>query len=556
MTPLALLGGILVNRYTLFLAGLGLYLLATHPLIEMTHGIERMEIPLLLYLYYCLNAFARESKWRAVTAALPLVILYLVHDYYFMRFFRIPKINDLTQVPELFSVTGWEVNLTLACVALLLLYLLFTRFHVTRKGLLLAMPAVLVLGGPMLHPASFIQVYSTLSREVIHYATVVNVEYNGRLVTALYNEARRRDTMSHIAQYRDIEKLAMRLPADLEKPDKTNGRNVHLIVLEGFLDPTLLANLPASLQPLHPDFLEALSPHLGFSISPVFGGYTAQAEFEVLCGVPAFQEFDEIEFNVFSGSPTYCLPAILGRLGYRTAASNAFKPDFFNAMPAYRGLGFEAIYFAKEYTPSMETYLAKGEGVENKYFYDTELFTQNLAFVERMLADKKPFFNYLLTVYGHFPFEYGSRMGPPRYPAPALPWDLERIINQLHYRSKAVSDYVRQLRALDPEALIILVSDHLPPLEGGVNVYGKFGYLREGLEERFYRNRLLIFRNGHPEKKENFYHFNIYRTILDHVTAGEYCKNRPCDFRFPFDKETLRDDYHIIMGLASKGLNL
>ncbi|MBF0215297.1 MAG: LTA synthase family protein [Magnetococcales bacterium] len=511
-----------------------------------------MEIPLMLYFFFLLNQLLRPSRWQPLLAAGFMAVLYLIHDYYFLRFFRIPKINDLAQIPELIGVLGPTGNLVLIGLFGALGYLLFSFVRFSRRAALLAIPGVIILALPFVHPASYIRGFTALSYELIHYATVVNVEKNGRLAPALYNEAKRRDTFQHIDQYRDIEKLALRLPASLETPEKNNGRNVHMIVMEGFLDPTLLSGLPQKTHPVHPDLTALVGHKQGFSVSPVFGGYTSQAEFEVLCGVPAYQEFDEIEFNVFSGAETYCLPRILHRLGLHTMASNGFKPDFFNTIPAYRGLGFDAVYFSKEYTPSEETYLSKGPDPDNKYFSDGDLFTQNLAFVKQRIADKKPFFNYLLTVYGHFPFELGNRVGPQRFKETGLPWDLERILNQHYYRSQALADYLRQLLALDPESLIVLVSDHLPPLEGGFETYDRFGYLQPELPDRFHRNRFLVFRDGKLEKHDIFYHYNIYRLILDYVTNHEYCRLKPCDFGYPLPKEALRDDYRILMGLASR----
>ncbi|MBF0272331.1 MAG: LTA synthase family protein [Magnetococcales bacterium] len=543
---------LLLNRYTLFLAGLYLYLRLTHPLIELTPGVWRMEIPLMLYFYFVLNAWVRESRWQSVIAAGFMAVPYLVHDYYFLRFFRIPKINDLAQIPELIAVLGPTGNLVLIAVFGGVAYLLISFIRFSWRAAILSIPGVIILALPFVHPLSYIQMFSTFSYELIHYATVVNVEKNGRLATALYNEAKRRDTFSHIDQYRDISQLKLTLPPDLEKPEKTNGRNVHLVVMEGFLDPTLLANLPKSIHPVHPDLTELLGNRQGLSVSPVFGGYTSQAEFEVLCGVPAYQEFDEIEFNVFSGAETYCLPRILHRLGYHTMASNGFKPDFFNTIPAYRGLGFDAVYFSKEYTPTEQTYLTKGEEQDNKYFFDADMYAQNLAFVKQRMADKKPFLNYVLTVYGHFPFEPGNRVGPNRFKDTGLPWDLERIINQHYERSKALADYLKQLLALDPQSLIVLVSDHLPPLEGGFETYNRFGYLQPDLQDRFHRNRFIVFRDGKVETHPVFYHYNIYRMILDYVTNHEYCKVKSCDFGYPLPKDALRDDYRILMGLASR----
>lgn len=543
---------LMLGRYLLFLLGLHLYLVFTNHWIERTNDVFRMEVPFLLYLYVCFNFLIKKSKWQAVVAAVPLALLYLIHDYYFLRFFRIPKLNDFYQLPELLAVLDWGSNLALLVLTGLLGWLLIAFVRFSRLSLLLFAPVLILVGMVFLHPASYVNLFSWLAKEVIYYAAVVNVERNGRVVTALYNEAKRRQTLADIANYRDIDKLSLKLPATLETPGFANGKNVHLIVLEGFIDPTLLGNLPNKVNPAHPDFTKLVETGQSFSISPVFGGYTAQAEFEMLCGVPAFQEFDEIEFNVFTGSPTYCLPSILQRFGYQTKASNGFKPDFFNTMPAYRGIGFDSAYFAKEYTPTMETYLSKGEEHDNKYFFDGDMYEQNLGLVKRLLAEKRPFFNYVLTVYGHLPFHYGSRVGPPLFKLPNIDPELERIINQHYYRTLALAKYMHQLMALDPEALIVLISDHLPPLQGGFDAYDALGYLSKDLSDRFYRNRLLVFRGGKLEKQDLFYHFNIYRLILDFVSNQGYCRTKPCDFRYPLNKEAFRDDYHILMGLASQ----
>ena len=113
-------------------------------------------------------------------------------------------------------------------------------------------------------------------------------------------------------------------------------RNVHLLILESFLDPRLFRDLKLSRDPVHPDFAALFGDQLGLSIAPVFGGATSQAEFEVLCGVPALERLSSVEFNTFTGAPARCLPDLLGQLGYRAVASNAYKPNFFNTQSAYK----------------------------------------------------------------------------------------------------------------------------------------------------------------------------------------------------------------------------
>ncbi|MBF0462065.1 MAG: sulfatase-like hydrolase/transferase [Magnetococcales bacterium] len=546
--PLTLLLSIIFNRYTFFL-GIVLLYIDSAPIIELTKGVWRMEIPLLLYLYFCFNNLIKPSRWQAVVAALPLAMLYLGHDYYFMRFARIPKWIECTQIPELIGVLDMKLGPLLGASILIPLVIFISCLKISPKGVVLLLPALLVFVAPFQYPDGFLSVFRKLTIEIIYYSTSINVGYNGRIVTSLYHEAKRRETLKNLINFRDLEQLSLRVPPEMNQ--KTNGKNVHLIILESFIDPTLFDTLPKSIKPTHPDYLKLVQGQQGFSISPIFGGYTAQPEFEALCGVPAFQEFDQIEFNIFTGSKTYCLPAILKGFGYKSTASNAYKPEFFNTIPAYRGLDFDSMNFAKEYTPTMETYLSKGAEENNQFFFDEDLFAQNLAFVQKMLDAKKPFFNYLLTVYGHFPFDLGARAGPPLFTAPDMPSAVDKILNQYYYRTKALASYLNRLMEMDPTALIVLASDHLPPLPDGIGEYDTLGYFQKE-PDRLLINRFLVFRAGKIEKYDRFAHFNIYRLILDFVTDHAYCQAMPCNFGYPADREAWRNDYRTIIGLASR----
>ncbi|MEO5348340.1 MAG: sulfatase-like hydrolase/transferase [Magnetococcus sp. YQC-3] len=544
-----LMHALLLNRYTAFLLVLHLFLQYS-PVTEWWHSaMWRMEVPLMLYLYFCLNQLTRPSRWQAVVTALPLFMLYACHDYYYMRFDRVPKWSEFSQLRELLGVIDLPLALALGFATLTPLFLLVAFLKISRRGLLFSLPALCIFSVPFWYPSEFIHVFKKISKEVIYFSPLVNVQTNGRMVISLYHEAKRRETVQSLAQYRDLEKLSLRVPPEMAQ--KSTGKNVHLIVLESFVDPTLWDKLPKRIQPAHPDYLKLVGNGQGLSISPIFGGYTAQPEFEVLCGVPAFQEFDEIEFNSFTTAKTYCLPTILREFGYRSTASNAHRPEYFNAMAAYQSLDFDAFYFAKEFTPGMETYLSKGSEENNQYFYDEELFAQNLAFIEKKLAEKKPFFNYLLTIYGHFPFELGGRAGPPLFSLPEMPNAVEKIVNQHYYRTRALAGYLQRLMAMDPTALIILVSDHLPPLPEGRGMYDTLGYF-QGDKERLLINRFVVFREGKVEKYDRFAHFNIYRLILDFVTDHEYCRRKGCNFGPPVDREAYRNDYRTIIGLGAR----
>ena len=150
--------------------------------------------------------------------------------------------------------------------------------------------------------------------------------------------------------------------------------------------------------PAPPEF-KALRKKMHVATSPVFGGGTAQAEFEILCGVPALELYTSAEFNMLHGAKTPCLPNMLAEVGYRTIATQSYKPDFFNSEKAYHSLGFEEINFPTVFAGSRPTYL-KYEDREN-YIFDGDLYDQNLAYVEKVIADGRPFLNYVLGTYGH-----------------------------------------------------------------------------------------------------------------------------------------------------------
>ena len=244
------------------------------------------------------------------------------------------------------------------------------------------LPLALIVIGLRAAPEAFATGFQSLAHEIVTYSDGKSVESNGRLAMLLYREAQRAGALEKIGPYRDRAAFERGFEEEVAalRP-QLRPRDVHLIVLESFLDPRLFRNVKFSRDPAHPDFERLFGDALGFSLSPVFGGGTAQAEFEVLCGVPAFERLSSVEFNAFTGAPAHCLPGLLSALGYRSVASNSYKPNFFNAQPAYQGIGFAEQQFPAEFYSAGPTYLHAGDpGVED-YMFDGDLFAQNLAFV-------------------------------------------------------------------------------------------------------------------------------------------------------------------------------
>lgn len=247
------------------------------------------------------------------------------------------------------------------------------------------------------------------------------------------------------------------------------SRNVHMIVLESFWDPAALTASGLSADPMDPAFraLWAATGH-SHTLSPVFGGYTANAEFEALCGFPVLENAVFFEGRLRRDVP--CLPAHLGAAGYRSLASHPNAASFWNRVNAYRRIGFDAYLSSRDFVL---------DDMNRDFLSDRSLYRQVMERIGPLLdAGETPLFNYVLTYFGHLdyplnaerPRVISTRDGNPH---------VEAYANTVYYKSRELMEMLDALRARDPRALIVVFGDHLPFL--GTH-HG--GYVESGLLAR------------------------------------------------------------------------
>jgi phosphoglycerol transferase MdoB-like AlkP superfamily enzyme len=553
-------------RYIGFL----LFLIAYTMIAERFGGLPsmlpawRMEIPLLLYIYFYFNQITRTSRWQYLITLTPIILLYAIFDIYHVLFGRLLRIIEVTELPEMFQVMPVlnKVLLTLAVGLPLWIFLHSVQWRRLSPLVWGAVPLLALVVAVEGFPAFFMAGFERTQKTIDWMSDANSAGFNGRISMSLYNEARRISSIEKTMSYRDNSRF---LSAFGDEVDKVKGvrlkNNVHLIVLESFLDPNLLRNARFSRNPEHPSFEEIFKNKGGFSISPVFGGATAQAEFEVLCGVPAMRELSGIEFDVFTGAQTLCLPNILSQAGYHTMATNAFSPDFFNSTKGYEGVGFTNIYYPSEYTPGGDTYFSMGDVTDEAFMYDGDLLSQNLAFVSEWLQQNpgKPLLNYIMTIYGHTPHLINLDKRPKAVEimgkGTLQDEQLERAVNQYYYRTQVIAAYVRELMRVDPRSIIILVSDHLPSLTYGPNTYKELHYLGNA-EDSIHLNRIYIIENGRAVHYDTIHHYEVPRLILNYVTQAKSSQTFTLNAEPP-DKSigmsSLREQYMTVMAHAMDG---
>ena len=525
-------------RYFVFLIFMGALseVLGRQSGLDPLHFHLRIEMPLLLALYWAFNFALRPGKLPSFVAAMPFVIAYVACDVFFVAYGDVLRIIDLRNLPELLKVLPFvkKAGLMLALGLPPALLLAFVNYRRYWRVLIIAGLALLGAATVEYFPNAVLSGLQFAGLDVAIFSDAQSVNDNGRLTMALYFEASRKVAIKQTEIYRKRGEYDQEVRATADFIRKSgNHHNVYLVVLESWVDPTLFRAVTFSRDPRHPDFAQLVGEEQGFSISPVFGGGTAQAEFEALCGVPALNELSEIEFDVFTGHAAGCMPGILHQAGYTTYVSNAYQPDYFNSTKAYTGIGFEKLYYPIEYSHDRETYLTASNASDvETYLFDGDLFNQNLAFIARTLREHpgQPIFNYVLTMYGHEPHDIDTELRPLvlSMKAPHDDQQLLRAANQYWYRTQAIASYIRALIKLDPQSLIILVSDHVPPLDEGTTSYKDFRYL-DNIDDSTHLNRILVVEDGKVVRHKTIHHYNVPSLIYDYLTNQSYCAQNNCD---------------------------
>lgn len=241
-------------------------------------------------------------------------------------------------------------------------------------------------------------------------------------------------------------------------------RNLHIILEESFWDPMPLVGAHYSEDPVDPRFraLWAQSNNTR-SLSPAFGGQTANAEFELLCGFPVNQIAVKFEYSVLRDVP--CLPRLLSGLGYRTVASHPNVPGFWNRYTAYEHLGFETFWSQEALDMS---------DINGPFLADRSLHRQVRDKLQAT-DDGRPLFDYIVTIDGHWKYN-DSDQRPPVITSTSKVKEVVDYANMLHYKTRQMMDGIEQIRRDDPDSVVVVFGDHLPILSR------KFaGYVESGL---------------------------------------------------------------------------
>lgn len=455
----------------------GLAYLVSHHHFSVTIlpiGMGR-DIPLVLALS-CLLFFLSRRIWTFVALQWLLIAILYVGNAAKLSFFGNPIVpDDLFALRSLLLVLDGRQFVLVAGSLAVLAGLLFLNFHFRQRRAWLTLGVILALSLALArYPRPVVAALDTWVGNCVwdqrsNYIHKGAALYSLQETSRFFQDAGR--TPDKVEAALAASTLLAQFPIERQSVSK-EPRNVYLILLESFWDPLLLKNVRFNRDPLGPSFRKMWKA-TGHStiMSPVFGGYTANAEFESLCGFPVVD--DDIKFERRMRNAAPCLPAVLGAHGYDTVVSHPNIPSFWNRVNAYNRLGFQTYWSIRDF---------ELDDMNFEFLSDISLYRQVLDKQRQRQVPEKAAFHYIVTYFGHWA---GSELYPRNESRPQVircverceTPEIESYANAAYYKAQEFVAFVERLRKEDPDALIVAFGDHLPYLGENFQGYVEAGTL-------------------------------------------------------------------------------
>lgn len=354
-------------------------------------------------------------------------------------------------------LTPWPVFcLFLAILFCVILFFISRAFYTTKKN-----KASLAISFMIILPFSFYTHFSSLfgedsllSRKMILLAKEMNVIYkswnwpenlqdNGMAMHIVMTSSRK---SAPLANENNKEMY------DLEKRTGSTELPKHKTIIYVLCESCWYDNA---------NFKELIAPILneGFvtfrATSPVYGGGTANVEFEMLTGLPSNSRvlsgiiYQEYSSQFKSHSDT--IASALKTKGFITYAAHNYLKEFWHRDIVYQKFGFER--FDGLYEMSNISLPDQIVATKKKWQWQPDDYLLYKSAIDQLKkADKKNIFMNLITMSTHGPYPHENDSGEYVYT-----YELKQAIDRF-------VEFYKEVREIDPEAVVVIYGDHKPAL--------------------------------------------------------------------------------------------
>lgn len=296
-----------------------------------------------------------------------------------------------------------------------------------------------------------------------------------------------------------------------ETPTKTP--NIVVLQLESFIDPYKIDGAKYSQDPI-PNFRRLKENYSsGLLNVSVFGGGTANTEFEVLTEMN-LQHFGIGEYpyeTVLKEQPLESVCYDLNEIGYTSHALHNHTGTFYDRHEVYKNLGFDT-FTPVEYMNNIEYNLLGWE--------KSNVFTDEILNTLSSTKGKDFIFTVTSQCHGKYPDEYEasdievSGTGDIEKIKPQL----EYFCDQLYEEDKWLGTFISELKKYPEPVMVVMYGDHMPALNITYDMMD---------EESLYQTEYVIWSNYHaPKENMDLCSYNLMAKALStlNINNGYFTK--------------------------------
>lgn len=479
--------------------------------------LVRSAVTVALMYLFCISLFAVTGSIRFSGCTLCLIaIVFDLANYYTYTYRGIPILaSDLATAGTALNVAS-EYDYSLDFHRLILIVFLFVwcvflfrikkiRIPSIRKRIGLA-----VLSVGALISSVYILIYTPVMTKVIRvslntFQPIKSYKKNGSVLTFL------RSIQLMIIEEPDgysteaVRQIAKPYMDDGKDDSNYQKPNVIVVMDEAFADLQEIRDFKTSedIMPFYDSLTEDTVK--GFVYVSVFGGQTANSEFEFLTGLSkAFLPASSTPYQLYIKDPLPNLTTFLKTQDYQGAlAFHPFRKTGYNRQNVYPALGFEDFISSEKLDMKPSDLLRKQMSDKR----DFEIIIENYEKAKK--SSDAPFYLFNVTMQNHSPYDadYDNFDTPITIDEEEYNDDMaRRYLNLIHYSDEALSYLIGYFQKVNDPTVIVFFGDHEPGLSN--EFYGKlFGKSvselsgKENLE--MYKTPFLIWTNYDIEEQEN-----------------------------------------------------
>lgn len=278
--------------------------------------------------------------------------------------------------------------------------------------------------------------------------------------------------------------------AETETASTGEKPNVVVVMMESMSDLRVLGDFQTSREvtPFLDEFMP--SARRGMAISSVFGGNTANSEWEFLTGnTMAFLPEGSVAYRQFVKNRANSLVEVMKNNGYYCAALHPYGADGWDRSRIYPMMGFDETTFIDD---------ADWGGTVRKYVSDDAFVDKVLATLNSREGAEQPLFLFGVSMQNHGGYsESGFEAAVQTVGLNGTYRDVNQYLSLMKLTDAALEKLVEGLKQTEEPVVLLVFGDHQPSLQNGF--YEEIG---NPSEVQLHMVPFLIWKNYEQEAEE------------------------------------------------------